>query len=261
MTARPAADDRIYDPDVRSVIVAMRERHIVSLRANGIDLSRRSLESISRTGHSRRSLPRSRRPSRPCTRTDLHPHSTPTRAAPTALVWSHGGGTIMDSIDSSIPFARGRGGGRCCGPQRRYHLAPEPLYPVAHDESSARCAGSTSAPNSWVWILLASVSVFDVDVDCAGGLAAATALPARNENGPHLAQQVLAYPGPERRRDRPTFRHYHRRSRYADMQTHSMTVWRTTAGDGKRRAHWSLFDSRMRTDAAPRTRAHPLAVT
>ncbi len=41
--------------------------------------------------------------------------------------------------------------------------------------------------------------------DSAGGcLAAATALRSRDENGPAIAQQVLFYPGIERRTDRPS---------------------------------------------------------
>ena len=41
-----------------------------------------------------------------------------------------------------------------------------------------------------------------------GGLAAATALRARDHNGPQLAQQVLVYPGVERRTDRLSMREF-----------------------------------------------------
>ena len=197
-------DDRIYDPDVRSIVDAMRERNVKSLQENGIDVSRRALEAISRPPGPDMRAVRSLEfdgPHGPVPIRIYHPHSAPTRNAP-ALVWFHGGGMIMGSLDSFDRLAREVAAATdAVVVNVGYRLAPEHRYPVAHDESYAAVC--------WVHEHAEQLGLdparIGVGGDSAGGgLAAATALRARNENGPHLAQQVLIYPGLERRSDRPS---------------------------------------------------------
>ncbi|WP_338893622.1 alpha/beta hydrolase [Rhodococcus sovatensis] len=131
------------------------------------------------------------------------PHGAPTADA-AALVWFHGGGMIMGSLDSFDRLAREVAhSSEAVVINVDYRLAPEFRYPVANDEAYA--ATQWAILNAEQWGL--SPHRIGVGGDSAGGgLAAATALRARNEGGPALVQQVLVYPGLERRSDRPSMR-------------------------------------------------------
>lgn len=86
-----------------------------------------------------------------------------------------------------------------------YRLAPEHRFPVANDEAYAATEWTIRTADQW------GVSPLAVGVggdSAGGGLAAATALRARNDVGPRLVQQILVYPGLERRRDRPSMREF-----------------------------------------------------
>jgi len=123
-----------------------------------------------------------------------------------ALVWFHGGGMIMGTLDSFDRLAREVAEStRAVVINVDYRLAPEHRYPVAHDDA-------------WAALRWAHDNAHDLGLDpdrigvggdsAGGGLAAATALRARNEGGPRIAQQVLVYPGLERRCDRPSMRRF-----------------------------------------------------
>jgi acetyl esterase len=199
----PSPDD-VYDPDVLQLVEAIRARRSGSLQDTGIDSARRSLESITRPpGPEMRSVesvefagPHGVVPMR-----IYRPHSAPEHDAP-ALLWFHGGGMIMGTLDSFDLLAREVADStRAVVINVGYRLAPEYRYPVAHNEAYAALQ----------WL---HDSAHDLGVDpnrigvggdsAGGGLAAAIALRARNESGPRIAQQVLVYPGLERRCDRPS---------------------------------------------------------
>ena len=197
-------DDRIYDRDVRSIIDAMRARRAPSLQATGIDATRRALEAIPRPPGPDMQAVRSLEfdgPHGPVPVRVYRPHSVPERDAP-ALVWFHGGGMIMGSLESFDRLAREvAAAAHAVVVNVGYRLAPEHPYPVAHDESYAAVCWVHENAGQWG----VDPTRIGVGGDSAGGgLAAATALRARNENGPHLAQQVLIYPGLERRRESPS---------------------------------------------------------
>ncbi len=103
----PSPDD-VYDPDVLQLVEAIRARRGGSLQDTGIDSARRSLESITRPpGPEMRSVeavefagPHGVVPMR-----IYRPHSAPEHDAP-ALLWFHGGGMIMGTLDSFDLLAR-----------------------------------------------------------------------------------------------------------------------------------------------------------
>lgn len=109
-----------------------------------------------------------------------------------ALVWIHGGGLVLGAYDRSDPLLYDWADQLnivCASVE--YRLAPEHPYPAAIDD----CAAALS------W-LHTNANTFGVDANriivggnsAGGGLAAALALRARDENGPPVAGQLLLYP-------------------------------------------------------------------
>ncbi|MFV9432009.1 alpha/beta hydrolase [Rhodococcus aetherivorans] len=206
-SARPASD-AAYDPDVSKLVEAMRSRGAGPLRDLGVEAARQSLESIVRPpGPDMRSVrtltfpgPHGAVPVRV-----YRPRSAPEQNTP-ALIWFHGGGMIMGTLDSFDRLAREVAEStNATVVNVGYRLAPEHRYPVAHDEAYAALRWAHENAHD----LGLDPDRIGVGGDSAGGgLAAATALRARNEGGPRIAQQVLVYPGLERRSDRPSMRQF-----------------------------------------------------
>ena len=100
------------------------------------------------------------------------------------------------------------------------HIAIDPVDPrLIHASTIQRTFGTRLAHDEAYAALCwfhEQASVLGVDAgrigvggdSAGGGLAAATALRARNEDGPAIAQQVMFYPGLERRCDRPSMREF-----------------------------------------------------
>lgn len=125
-------------------------------------------------------------------RIKLYRPDTLADAAAPAMLWIHGGGLIMGSVD--------RDDLRCATIARAanilvasvdYRLAPEHPFPVPHQDCMAGL--------EW---LAASADTLGVDphrigvggASAGGGLAAAVALKARDRGGPNLCFQFLIYP-------------------------------------------------------------------
>jgi acetyl esterase len=114
------------------------------------------------------------------------------------LVWFHGGGWVLGSLDSHDRLCRAlaaRSG--CSVVSVAYRLAPEHPYPAAIEDS-------------WTATLWASRSFAGLAVggDSAGGhLAAVVAVRARDHGLP-LAVQALAYPNTDASCDTPSFREH-----------------------------------------------------
>ena len=103
------------------------------------------------------------------------------------IVYLHGGGWVVGSLDSFDPFTRVlvKESG-CKVVSVDYRLAPEHRFPCAVDDAFA--ALRWVAKNEAEGPLL-------IGGDSAGGnLAAVCAIRARDEGGPELALQILAYP-------------------------------------------------------------------
>jgi acetyl esterase len=117
----------------------------------------------------------------------------PPQGARGVIVYLHGGGWVIGTIDSYDTMARKLAERTSCAVAIvDYRLAPEHRYPVAVDDSyaalewtAARTELITGRPDA----------PLIVAGDSAGGnLAAVLALRARDRNGPPIALQVLVYP-------------------------------------------------------------------
>jgi acetyl esterase len=107
------------------------------------------------------------------------------------LVWFHGGGWVVGSLDSHDPVCRALANrAPCVVVSVDYRLAPEHPYPAAVDDAWAATEWVAQEALS----LGADVSKMVVGGDSAGGnLAAVVALRARDAGLP-LAMQALVYP-------------------------------------------------------------------
>jgi acetyl esterase len=108
------------------------------------------------------------------------------------VVFFHGGGWVLGSLDTHDPFCRALcAGAGCVVVSVGYRLAPEHRFPAAVDDSLAA--------TRWVADHAAEVggdaTRIAVAGDSAGGnLSAVTALRIRDEGGPALRGQLLIYP-------------------------------------------------------------------
>ncbi|MCZ4548861.1 lipase [Williamsia sp. 1138] len=193
-----------WDPDVAAMVSLLKGAE--PLRNLGVDRARDLLESIKRPPgpdmHSVRSATIDGTAA-PVPVRVYHPHGVPTENAP-ALIWFHGGGMIMGTLDSFDRLAREVAEAtQAVLVNVDYRLAPEHTYPAANDDAYAVVCRVYDTPEEW------GIDPHRIGVggdSAGGGLAAATALRARNLGGPPLAQQVLIYPGVERRQDRESMR-------------------------------------------------------
>jgi acetyl esterase len=123
-----------------------------------------------------------------------------------ALVWFHGGGWVLGSLDSADFVCRGianRAGCRVISAE--YRLAPEARFPAAVDD----CFAVTR----WIADHAADLHVnpnrIAVGGDSSGGnLATVVAQLARDSGGPSLAFQVLVYPITNHDFDTRSYRDY-----------------------------------------------------
>ncbi len=108
------------------------------------------------------------------------------------LVWFHGGGWVVGSVDGSDHTARylAQAAG-CIVVSVDYRLAPEHPAPAAYDD----CYAATVWAAEQAAALGGDASRLAVGGDSAGGnLAAAVSQMARDRDGPRLTHQLLVYP-------------------------------------------------------------------
>jgi len=107
---------------------------------------------------------------------------------PGTIVYYHGGGWVIGSLDDWDAVCRALAvGSGCRVVSVDYRLAPEHRYPAAVADAYAAL--------TWVAANLAGGRPLVVAGDSAGGnLAAVAALRARDEQGPAIALQLLVYP-------------------------------------------------------------------
>ena len=119
------------------------------------------------------------------------------------IVYYHGGGWVVGSIDESDTLGRKLAERTSCAVVLvDYRLAPEHRYPVAVDDSYAAL--------EWTAAHLDEIAGGDVPLfvagDSAGGnLSAVMAIRARDRNGPKIAMQILVYPVTDANFDRPSY--------------------------------------------------------
>jgi acetyl esterase/lipase len=116
----------------------------------------------------------------------------PKEALRAALVYFHGGGWVLGSLDSADGSCRAlTNRSRCVVISIDYRLAPETKFPGAVDDAYA--AVSWVADNATdLRIDLARIAVGGASA--GGNLAAAVALVARERGGPKIAFQLLTVP-------------------------------------------------------------------
>ena len=197
-----------WDPDVAVIVERVQANDSGPMHTRGVEAARRSLESIVRPPGPRMRTVRSATFDGPHGTVPVrvyHPLTAPETGAP-ALVWFHGGGMIMGTLQSFDRLARDIADATGAVLFNvDYRLAPECRYPVANDEAYAALRWVVDTAATWG----VEATRIGVGGDSAGGgLAAATTLRSRDDNGPAIAQQVLFYPGVERRTDRPSMREF-----------------------------------------------------
>jgi acetyl esterase len=129
---------------------------------------------------------------------------SPSSSAPGLVVYFHGGGWVVGSLDgwdSSVRTLAVASG--CDVVSVDYRLAPEHVFPAAADDAYDALVWAASADG------LAAGRPIVVAGDSAGGnLAAVAALRARDYGGPPVALQVLVYPVTDCDLDRRSYREY-----------------------------------------------------
>jgi acetyl esterase len=127
---------------------------------------------------------------------------SPAAGAPGVVVYYHGGGWVLGSVeewDSSVRALAVASG--CDVLSVDYRLAPEHVFPAAVDDAYDALA--------WAAGTLADGRPLVVAGDSAGGnLAAVCALRARDTGGPSLTLQLLVYPVTDHDLDRKSYHQY-----------------------------------------------------
>jgi acetyl esterase len=129
---------------------------------------------------------------------------SPSSSAPGLVVYYHGGGWVVGSLDgwdSSVRMLAVASG--CDVVSVDYRLAPEHVFPAAADDAYDALVWAASADG------LAAGRPVVVAGDSAGGnLATVAALRARDFGGPPIVFQVLVYPVTDCDLDRRSYREY-----------------------------------------------------
>lgn len=127
---------------------------------------------------------------------------SPAPGAPGVVVYYHGGGWVIGSIDDWDASCRALAVASGCDlVSVGYRLAPEHVFPAAVDDAYDALVWAASS--------LADGRPLVVAGDSAGGnLAAVTALRARDSSGPALAMQLLVYPVTDHDLDRKSYHEY-----------------------------------------------------
>ncbi len=123
----------------------------------------------------------------------------PHRAAQGAVVWLHGGGFVMGNLDTEHPWAtRIAEGSGAVVVSVDYRLSPEHPFPAALADAYAVLTW-TAEHAAELGIDPARIAVGGHSA--GGGLAAAVALRARDEQGPAICFQLLNQPGLDDRQE------------------------------------------------------------
>ena len=129
---------------------------------------------------------------------------SPSASAPGLVVYFHGGGWVVGTLDGWDASVRNLAAASGCDVVSvDYRLAPEYVFPAAADDAYDALVWAASAEG------LAAGRPVVVAGDSAGGnLAAVSALRARDFGGPPIALQVLVYPVVDCDLDRRSYHEY-----------------------------------------------------
>ncbi|WP_405407270.1 alpha/beta hydrolase [Streptomyces decoyicus] len=123
-----------------------------------------------------------------------------------AIVWLHGGGFVMGDVDTEHPWAaRIAESSGAVVISVGYRLAPEHRFPAALDDAYA-VLNWTAGHAAELGIAPGRIAVGGHSA--GGGLAAALALRARDQQGPSIRFQLLNQPGLDDRQETWSARHF-----------------------------------------------------
>ena len=127
----------------------------------------------------------------------------PKEDPPGVIVYYHGGGWVIGSIDETDTMARKLAERTSCAVVNvEYRLAPEHRYPTAADDCYAALEWTASHLQD---IAGADVPVFVAGDSAGGNLSAVVARRARDRGGPEIALQILIYPVTDADFDRESY--------------------------------------------------------
>ena len=168
-------------PDAQAVVDRLAELGNPNIPQIGVEAARQGLARWNRMGGGGPDMPTE----------DTTADGVPVRVfrpdgAHGTLVWFHGGGWCLGSVDEHDVFCRRfAAAARTTVVAVEYRLAPEHPFPAGFDD----CFTATQ------WAARTLPQPVGVGGDSAGGnLAAVVALRSRDEGGPDLAYQLLVYP-------------------------------------------------------------------
>ncbi len=154
------------------------------------------------------------------------------RDARGTIVWLHGGGWVLDGLESSDAVCRilaNSAGASVVSVD--YRVAPEHRFPVAADDSFGALCWIAAHLDERGWPLV-------VGGDSAGGnLSAVCALRARDAGGPSLLAQILVYPVTDHDMSTPSYLE-HGANQTLLLETRAMQwFWDHYAPDPRDREH------------------------
>jgi acetyl esterase/lipase len=143
-----------------------------------------------------------------------------------AFMWLHGGGMISGGIDADRPVCeRYAFDLDCTVVSVQYRLAPEDPYPAGVEDCYAALVWTAQHADE----LGIDATRIAVGGESAGaGLTAATALLARDRQGPGLVFQALTYPMLDDRNNTPSAREFHGIPSWS--RQHNDSAWRAVLG-------------------------------
>ena len=119
------------------------------------------------------------------------------------IVYYHGGGWVVGSIDESDTLGRKLAERTSCTVVLvDYRLAPEHRYPAAVEDAYDALEWTSAHLGE---IAAEGAPVFVAGDSAGGNLAAVVAVRARDRNGPAIAMQILIYPVTDANVDRPSY--------------------------------------------------------
>lgn len=207
------------DPDVEALLAARDAAGLPSLQEMGVDGTRQMMESRVRQPGPEMAAVDDAVLDGPFGDLEVRVYTRRHRTPAPLLVYFHGGGMIMGSVESYDPFARHLAVATDATViSVDYRLAPEYRYPTGTEEAFFA--------TKWVVDHAADFGgdphLVGVAGDSAGGgLAAGVCLAARDGGGPPLVVQLLMYPGVDRDFTTPSMTTYE----FGPFLTKADVIW------------------------------------
>lgn len=131
---------------------------------------------------------------------------TPSDSAAPVIVWAHGGGSVLGSIESEEPAARALANATgCIVASVEYRLSPEHPFPAALRDFMAVLEWVDTTASD---VVPHSGKIVTGGQSAGGKLASATAHYVRDHGGPAIDYQVLIYPSVNYSMEFPSYEEY-----------------------------------------------------